>query len=160
MRGKWSLMVVVGLYASACLSTLRQTLPLEFWFQHSISLGSDWFLQTSFQGCVFFSQQPTLPTLSVVQQPEKTANISREMTPEKRAQDSTLITHHYPELSNASDWLCRMENLLQQIRSTTQIWVVTHHQYGISAFVGKPAVVQQNFSCFKSKQSQSEVLLP
>ena len=103
MRGKWSLMVVVGLYASACLSTLRQTLPLEFWFQHSISLGSDWFLQTSFQGCVFFSQQPTFPTLSVVQQPEKTANISCEMTPEKRAQDSTLITHHYPELSNASD---------------------------------------------------------
>ena len=57
MRGKWSLMGLTlgGGYASACLSTLRQILPLEFWFQHSISLGSDWFLQTGFQGCVFFS---------------------------------------------------------------------------------------------------------
>jgi len=28
-----------------------------------------------------------------------------------------------------------MEKLLQPIRKTTQIWVVTRHQYGISAFV-------------------------
>ena len=39
---------------------------------------------------------------------------------------------------------------LQPIRSTTQIWVVTHHQYGISAtvsqasFGGKPVVTSRN----------------
>ena len=32
---------------------------------------------------------------------------------------------------------CRMGNLIQPIRSTTQIWVVTRHQYGISALVSQ-----------------------
>ena len=53
----------------------------------------------------------------------------RKMTSEKRAQE--LHT------DNASDWSCRVENFLQPIRSTTQIWVVTRHQYGISAFVSQ-----------------------
>ena len=34
---------------------------------------------------------------------------------------------------------CRMGNLIQLIRSTTQIWVVTRHQYGISALVSQPS---------------------
>ena len=34
-------------------------------------------------------------------------------------------------VSSASDWSCRERNLLQPIRSTTQIRVVTSHQYGI-----------------------------
>ena len=38
---------------------------------------------------------------------------------------------------SASDWSCHMGNLTQPIRSTTQISVVTHHQYGISAFVSQ-----------------------
>ena len=37
------------------------------------------------------------------------------------------MTHHYPDLGSAS------ENLLHDIRSTTQIKVVTRHHYGISA---------------------------
>ena len=38
---------------------------------------------------------------------------------------------------SASDWSCHVGNLIQPIRSTTQIWVVTHHQYGISVFVSQ-----------------------
>ena len=48
-----------------------------------------------------------------------------------------LITRHYPDFGSASDWSCRVENFLQPIRSTTQIWIVTRHQYGISAFVSQ-----------------------
>ena len=40
-------------------------------------------------------------------------------------------------LGVASDWSLRVGNLLQPIGSTTQIWVVTRHQYGISAVVSK-----------------------
>ena len=49
--------------------------------------------------------------------------------------NSILITRHYPDLGSTSDWSCRMGNLIQPIRSTTQILVVTRHQYGISALV-------------------------
>ena len=42
----------------------------------------------------------------------------------------------YPDLGSASDWSCRVENLLQPIRSTAQIWLVARHEYGlISALV-------------------------
>ena len=44
---------------------------------------------------------------------------------------------HYPDLCSASDWLCRERNFLQPIGSTTQTWVVTRHQYGISALVSQ-----------------------
>ena len=47
------------------------------------------------------------------------------------------MTRHYPDLGSASDWSCRVGNLIQPIRSTTQIWVVTRHQYGIPAFVSQ-----------------------
>ena len=43
------------------------------------------------------------------------------------------MTCHYPDLDSVSDWLCHMGNLIQPIRSTTQIWVVMCHQYGIAA---------------------------
>ena len=47
------------------------------------------------------------------------------------------MTRHYPYLDSASDWSCRVGNLIQPIRSTSQIWVVTRHQYGISALVSR-----------------------
>ena len=47
------------------------------------------------------------------------------------------MTRHYPDLGSASDWSCRVGNLIQPIRSTTQIWVVMRHQYGISALVSQ-----------------------
>ena len=51
--------------------------------------------------------------------------------------NSILMTRHYPDLGSASDWSCRLVNLIQLIRSTTQIWVVSSHQYGISALVSR-----------------------
>ena len=70
--------------------------------------------------------------------------------------NSILMTRHYlyPDLSSASDWSCRVGNLLQPIRSTPQIWVVTRHQYGISGpflrrhFARKPEVGSLNVGCF------------
>ena len=50
--------------------------------------------------------------------------------------------------------LTRVVNLPKPIRSTTEIWLVTGHQYGISVFVfrcqfvEKPVVALQNFGCF------------
>ena len=49
--------------------------------------------------------------------------------------NSILMTLHYPDLSSAFDWLCLVGNVLQPIRFTSQIRVVTRHQYGISALV-------------------------
>ena len=46
--------------------------------------------------------------------------------------NSIPMTRNYPDLGSASDWSCRVGNLIQPIRSTIQIWVVTRHQYGIS----------------------------
>ena len=50
---------------------------------------------------------------------------------------TTTITHHYPDLSNASDWLKQISDAARPIRSSIQIWVVTRHQYGISAVVSQ-----------------------
>ena len=38
--------------------------------------------------------------------------------------NSILMTRHYPDLGSASDWPCRVGNLIQPIRSNTTIWVV------------------------------------
>ena len=51
--------------------------------------------------------------------------------------NSILMTCHYPDLGGAFDWLKQISLTPQPIRSTTQIWVVTHHQYGISALVSQ-----------------------
>ena len=58
------------------------------------------------------------------------------------------------ECTSASDWSCCVGNLIQPIRSTTQIWVVMRHQYGISVLVSqtsfgrKPVVASPNVGCF------------
>ena len=46
-----------------------------------------------------------------------------------------LMTCLCPDLGSASDWLCHKGNLLQPIRNTTQAWVVTCRQYGISTLI-------------------------
>ena len=51
--------------------------------------------------------------------------------------NSILMTRHYPDLGSASDWLNQISHVARPIRSTTQIWVVTRHQYGISALVSQ-----------------------
>ena len=45
------------------------------------------------------------------------------------------MTRHYPDLGSASDWLNKISHAARPIGSTSQIWVVTRYQYGISALV-------------------------
>ena len=47
------------------------------------------------------------------------------------------MTRHCLDLGSASDWSFRVGNFFQPIKSTTQISVVTRHQYGISALVSQ-----------------------
>ena len=47
------------------------------------------------------------------------------------------MTRHYPDLGSASDWLNQISHAARPIRSTTHIWVVTRHQYGISPLVSQ-----------------------
>ena len=47
------------------------------------------------------------------------------------------MTRHYPDLGSASDWLKQISLAAPPIRSTTKIWVVTRHQYGISVLVSQ-----------------------
>ena len=51
--------------------------------------------------------------------------------------NSILMTCHYPDLGSASDWLNQISHAARPIKSTTQIWVVTCLQYGISALVSQ-----------------------
>ena len=52
--------------------------------------------------------------------------------------NSILMTLHYWDLGSASDWLNQISHAVRPIRSTTQmLWVVTHHQCGISALVSQ-----------------------
>ena len=51
--------------------------------------------------------------------------------------NSLLMTRHYPDLGSASDWLNQISHAARPVRSITQIWVVTRHQYGISALVSQ-----------------------
>ena len=73
---------------------------------------------------------------------------------------------HYTDLGNASDWSCRKGNLPQPIRSTSQIWVLTRHQYAISALVprtsfgGEAEVTSQNVGCFLSLPFRRSLELP
>ena len=57
--------------------------------------------------------------------------------------DSILLTRYYPDLGRVSDRSWRVGNLLQPIRSTTQTWLVTHHQYGFSALVSQTSIHEE-----------------
>ena len=75
------------------------------------------------------------------------------MTSEKRAQkfhtddafigyysdlsSASLMTRHNPDLGSASDWLKQIFHVARPNRNTTQIWVVTRHQYGISTLLSQ-----------------------
>ena len=48
-----------------------------------------------------------------------------------------LRTRHYRDLGSAPDWLKQISHPARLIRSTTQTWIVTRHQYGISALASQ-----------------------
>ena len=50
---------------------------------------------------------------------------------------SILMTCYYPDLGSAPDWSNQTFLEARPIRSTTRIWVVTRHQYGISALISQ-----------------------
>ena len=54
-----------------------------------------------------------------------------------RRRNERRNSRHYTDLGNASDWLMQISQTARPIRSTTQIWVVTRHQYGISALISQ-----------------------
>ena len=68
-----------------------------------------------------------------------------------KRRNSIRMTRHEPDLGrcSASDWLKQIFHAGWPIRSTTQVWVVTRHQYGISALAFRltPAVALRNFGC-------------
>ena len=47
------------------------------------------------------------------------------------------MTRNYPDLGSTSDWWNQISHAARPIRGTTQIWVVTRHQYGTSALVSQ-----------------------
>ena len=63
--------------------------------------------------------------------------------------NSILMTRHYPNLGSASDWSCRVGNLIQPIRSNTPIWVVTRHQYDCLNQISHRGTTNQKHSLYK-----------
>ena len=47
------------------------------------------------------------------------------------------MTRYYPDLGSGTDWLNQISQAVRPFRSTTQICVVTRHQYGISVLVSQ-----------------------
>ena len=79
-----------------------------------------------------------------------------------------MITCHCPDVSSVFNWSCHVGNLLQPIRSTTQIWEVTRHQYGVFALVpqtwfrgktnsGVAECRRFSWAAFKSNHRHSEL---
>ena len=54
---------------------------------------------------------------------DATSEFPVKWCPSNECGNSILMMCHYPDLGSASDWSCRKKNLLQPIKSTTQIWV-------------------------------------
>ena len=70
--------------------------------------------------------------------------------------NSILTTCHRLDMGSASYWLI---GTAQPIRSTTQIWIVTRHQYGIIRrhFVGQiSSGASRNFGCFLALESTKQ----
>ena len=73
---------------------------------------------------------------------------------EKQRRNSILMVCHYPDLGSASDWLCHMGKQKFGSTSQKQIWVVAHHQCGISVTVPQMSFHEEtwrgsgNLCCF------------
>ena len=60
-----------------------------------------------------------------------------------------LMTRHHRDLGSASDWLNQISYKARPTRNTTHIWVVTRHQYGISALVSQTSFCgETKVGCF------------
>ena len=133
-------------YPSCTLISLTKTYRLYFsnfliFLVTVISLmGTYWISQASWHLCALSNLWRVLTFFSLRKQPTfggATTGFPAKWRLRNWRRNSILMTRHYPDQGSASDWSCRVGNLIQPIRSTTQIWVVTHHQYGISVLVFK-----------------------
>ena len=75
--------------------------------------------------------------------------------------NSILMTRHYPDLGSASDWSCREGNLLQPVRSTTQIWVGVISMESLRSFLrrfyaGKPLLASWKVGCFLKRNRRQK----
>ena len=50
------------------------------------------------------------------------------------------MKRHYPDVGSTSDWLKQVSQAALPTGRTTQIWVVTRHQFGISALVSQTSI--------------------
>ena len=67
------------------------------------------------------------------------------MTTEETSEENfTQVTCHCPVLDSASDWLKQISLAAEPKRSTTQIWVLTRHQYRMSALVPQTIISRGN----------------
>ena len=57
------------------------------------------------------------------------------------------MTCYFLDLGSASDWLEKISLVARPIRYTTQIWVVTRHQYGISTLVSQTSCREEIAQC-------------
>ena len=55
----------------------------------------------------------------------------------KDRRNSILMTRQYPGMGSVSDWLKQISRAARTIRNTTHTWVLTRHQYRISALVSQ-----------------------
>ena len=67
---------------------------------------------------------------------DATARFPAKWRVRNERRNSILITRH-TDLGSACDWLNQIFDAVRPIRSSTQIWVVTRLQYGISALVSE-----------------------
>ena len=75
--------------------------------------------------------------------PEKTADISWSYHWFPWEMTSNCRQCHYPDLDSTSDWLKQISLVAQPIKTTTQIWVVTHYQHVISALILQKSFCEQ-----------------
>ena len=65
--------------------------------------------------------------------PDAITGFSATWRPTNGRSNSIRMTRHYPDLGSGSVWLKQISHPDRTIRSTTRIWVVTRHQWGISS---------------------------
>ena len=86
-----------------------------------------------------------------VRMPEKTANISwrHHWFPHKMMSEEQVQKFHTDDERSASNWLSQEENLLQPIKSSFQIWVVTSSVWNFCT-CSSEVILQGNHSidCF------------
>ena len=123
-----------GAHVNACiLRYLLRFIKLVF---HSLTLTQP-SENTSNARCIVSSVIQTASLRKQTTSRDATNGFPAKQRLRNERRNSILMTPHYPDLGNAFDWSCRVGHLLQPIRSTIQIWVVTRHQYGISALISQ-----------------------